>query len=115
VRALYKYTRHPLHLSFFIAFWCAPTMTVGHLVFAALCTGFVLFAVNLEESALRHVEYTVELGFADAERLQAVLASNSYCTAEDRMTLAEQAAAIKKKASGTKKAVAAYGAKGSPE
>jgi len=52
VRSFYKYTRHPLYLSFFIAFWCAPTMTVGHLVFALLCTGFVLIAVNLEERDL---------------------------------------------------------------
>lgn len=52
VRSLYKHTRHPLYLSFLVAFWCAPTMTVGHVVFAALCTGFVLVAMILEERDL---------------------------------------------------------------
>ena len=52
VNSLYRFTRHPLYLSFFAAFWCAPTMTVGHLLFAGLCTGFVLVAVRFEERDL---------------------------------------------------------------
>lgn len=52
LKSIYRHTRHPLYISFFIAFWCAPTMTVGHLLFAALCTGFVLIAVRLEENDL---------------------------------------------------------------
>jgi protein-S-isoprenylcysteine O-methyltransferase Ste14 len=42
VQSLYRISRHPLYLCFFIAFWSAPTMTVGHLVFAILSTGYVL-------------------------------------------------------------------------
>ncbi len=52
VRSLYRFTRHPLYLFFFIAFWCAPTMTVGHLAFALLCTAFVFVGVQFEERSL---------------------------------------------------------------
>ena len=49
---LYKAVRHPLYLGFAIAFWAAPTMTVGHLVFAAGMTAFMLIAIELEEKDL---------------------------------------------------------------
>jgi protein-S-isoprenylcysteine O-methyltransferase Ste14 len=51
-RSLYRVVRHPLMLGFLIAFWAAPVMSPGRLLFAGVITAWVLLAIRIEESTL---------------------------------------------------------------
>ncbi len=48
----YRFVRHPLYTGFLIAFWSAPAMSWGHLLFASGMTVYVLIAIVHEERDL---------------------------------------------------------------
>lgn len=85
----YRVVRHPLNLGFIVAFWSAPTMTAGHLLFAVVTTCWILLAMQLEE---RDLEATIGPRYAAYRRQVPMIVPGlpkrgSSCPAMDDMSL----------------------------
>ncbi len=64
----YKAVRHPIYTGFLLAFWAAPDMSQGHMLFAIGMTIYIMIGISYEERDLvrilgsQYTEYRTRVG-----------------------------------------------------
>ncbi len=58
----FLWVRHPVELAFLVAFWAAPRMTTGHLLFAGVMTAYTFLGIDHEDRRMLDLHGT---GYAD--------------------------------------------------
>jgi len=52
----FLWVRHPVELALLIAFWAAPTMTSGHLLFSLVMTVYTFVSIDLEDRRMLEIQ-----------------------------------------------------------
>ena len=81
----YRLIRHPLYLGWLFAFWATPTMTVGHLLFAAVTTTYILVAIQLEEHDLLAADRATYQRYRDSTRMLIPIPKGSRAAVSEKV------------------------------
>lgn len=54
IKFLYRFCRHPISLCWFLVVWLTPDISLGHLIFALVASGYIILITPVEEQDLEN-------------------------------------------------------------